>query len=293
MFTACLVDRLRFRRGLAAVLPLLLLSGCGDSPPAPSAAVTRPVQGPPTTATPVAASGDASPPVAAVPPRSDPQAAASDAQLEWERAALARNPALEVVAVDAASHRISVRDKASGALRTVGLDEVAAIPLPSAAPSGAPPPAAAKYAIERDPGGVTITGPGVEITSRAGSGVATTTTGGFAPAEGTQRLGEPMRCQGSRFLRLDNQHLAFAGDGIIIERGCELYLSNSRIEALGAALTADGAKVHLANSTLIGGTSSLKMQHGAEVYVGGSTLRGISRRFDTSELHDLGGNSWD
>jgi hypothetical protein len=133
----------------------------------------------------------------------------------------------------------------------------------------------------------------VSITSRPAPEIATTSTGALAPADGTERLSEPLHCQGGKFLRLDNQRLAFAGDGIVVEQGCELYLTNSHIEALGTALVADASTVHLTNTTIIGGTSSLKMQNGAEVYVGGSTLKGISRRFDSSQLHDLGGNRWD
>jgi len=106
------------------------------------------------------------------------------------------------------------------------------------------------------------------------------------------RRNEPLHCQGSKFLRLDNQRLAFAGDGIVAERGCELYLTNSRVEALGNALIVNGANVHVTNSTIVGGTSSLELRNGAEAYVGGSTLKGLSRRFDTSQLHDLGANQW-
>jgi hypothetical protein len=174
----------------------------------------------------------------------------------------------------------------------------------AAATAGPDAAGAPRYLIERNSSGVTISGPGVEITSHTGDdGAGAAGVGADSPRaalgpaaannEGTPRLSEPLRCQGERFLRLDNQRLVFAGDGIIVERGCELYLTNSRIEALGAALIANASKVHLSNSTLIGGTSSLRLQNGAEVYVAGSTLRGISRRFDTSELHDLGGNRWD
>jgi hypothetical protein len=272
------------------------------------------------------------------PPAGAPAAtAASDSEFEWTRAALARNPALEVLAVDAAERRIRVRERSSGTERSVGVDEVEAMPLaapppapatamtppptaPAASPSptmaapmtasaaaaataGTEAPGAPRYSIERNSSGVTISGPGVEITSHTGDDGAGAAGAGadrgraaLGPAaanEGTPRIAEPLRCQGERFLRLDSQRLVFAGDGIIVERGCELYLTNSRIEALGAALVADASRVHLSNSTLIGGTSSLRLQNGAEVYVAGSTLRGISRRFDTSELHDLGGNRWD
>jgi hypothetical protein len=270
-----------------------------------------------------------------------PQSTAPATELQWARAALARNPALEVVAVDESAQVIRVRDRASGASFNLRPDELLAMPAATAAPDPnanasnaaatvAPAPKTAitegvvpaaepaeppdgeraragdealarsgavpvhrDYDIERDANGVTITGPGVQITTHPGSGIATTSTGALAPAEGLERRNEPLHCQGARFLRLDSQRLAFAGNGIVAEKGCELYLTNSRVEALGTALIADGSKVHLTNSTLIGGTGSLSMQHGAEAYVGGSTLKGISRRFDSSQLHDLGGNLWD
>ena len=283
--------------------------------------------------------------------RPAPQSAAGVTELEWARAALARNPALEVVAVDPGAQLIQVRDRSSGAVMSVRPDQLLAQPLAKDSPEGANVATAASaaagssptkaattavtesavpaaepvaepgkaalaragdeataepprrdlaptihrdYDIERDVHGVTtITGPGVQITTRAGSGVETTTTGALAPAVGIERRNEPLHCQGAKFLRVDGQRLAFAGDGIVAEKGCELYLTNSRVEALGTAVIADGSKVHLTNSTLIGGTASLSMQNGAEVYVGGSTLKGISRRFDSSQLHDLGGNRWD
>jgi hypothetical protein len=101
-----------------------------------------------------------------------------------------------------------------------------------------------------------------------------------------------MRCQGVRFLRIDNQRLAFAGDGVIAEQGCELYITNSRVEALGTALIADAATIHVTNSTITGGTGSFELRAGGEAYVGGSTLTGVPHRFDTAQLHDLGGNQW-
>jgi hypothetical protein len=290
-----------------------------------------------------------------------PQAAHGSGEIDWARAALARNPAIEVVSADEKARAVTVRDKATGALRTVRVDELVAEPpaasgaatdsAATAAPAAAAPaavaqsgaaagaaggssvpapgePAAApgagpaadsaagpaagtgagagrnEYAIERDRSGVHISGPGVSITSSGGSGAAGaggTASSSVSPGAGArsgavempvERRSEPLRCQGAKFLRLDNQRLAFAGDGIVAERGCELYLTNSRVEALGTAIVADAAKIHITNCAIVGGTASLQLQNGGDAYVGGSILKGISRRFDSSELHDLGGNRW-
>ena len=52
----------------------------------------------------------------------------SDAQLEWARAALERNDAIEVVAVDRDARVFTVRDREDGGLHTVALDELVAGP---------------------------------------------------------------------------------------------------------------------------------------------------------------------
>jgi hypothetical protein len=59
--------------------------------------------------------------------------------IEWARAALERNPDLEVVAVDRDAEVFTVRNKRSGVLETVAADAVVARPAASAeTPAGAP-----------------------------------------------------------------------------------------------------------------------------------------------------------
>ena len=248
----------------------------------------------------------------------------SAGELEWARAALARNPALEVVAVDDKARVFTIRTKASGALQTLRLEELSAGPAASvaalpAAPSGATPvaatssvaqpgdtatpaiddrannkdadPAQGAYSIERSSNGVKISGRGLSIASSGAVPVAKDRQSP-APDSGLERRSEPMRCQGSNQIHIDNQRLAFSGDGIIAEQGCEIFITNSRIEALGNALLVDASKIHVTNSMISGGTSSLQLRNRGQAYVGSSTLNGMSRRFDTSQVHDLGGNRW-
>ena len=242
----------------------------------------------------------------------------SAGELEWARAALARNPSLEVVAVDDKARVFTVRVNATGALQTLRLEEMAAGPAasfaarPAASPSVAQPGEAATpaiedtangteadpalaahgaYSIERSSNGVKISGRGLSIASSGLAPVAKDTQSA-SPDGGLERRNEPMRCQGSNQIHIDNQKLAFSGDGIIAEQGCEVFITNSHIEALGNALLVDASKIHVTNSMITGGSGSLQLRNRGQAYVGSSTLSGMSRRFDTSQLHDLGGNRW-
>src|SRR5687768_15312886 len=70
-------------------------------------------------------------------------AAASPTQLAWARAALERNPELEVIATDPQSGVVTVKHRASGEIQTVKASEVtAALPsqLKAMTMQPAPPP---------------------------------------------------------------------------------------------------------------------------------------------------------
>src|SRR5690606_41480875 len=71
--------------------------------------------------------------------------ASSPDETAWARAALERHPAIEVVAQDAKGETFTVRDKATGELRTVRANEVVAA-VPRTAASTSPAPAAAQPA---------------------------------------------------------------------------------------------------------------------------------------------------
>jgi hypothetical protein len=67
-------------------------------------------------------------------------------EIDWAKAALARNPAYEIVATDESAGVFTVRDTAGGAVHTLRLQDLVAAPLPpksvSPAASSASPPAA-------------------------------------------------------------------------------------------------------------------------------------------------------
>jgi hypothetical protein len=107
-----------------------------------------------------------------------------------------------------------------------------------------------------------------------------------------ERRHEPIVCQGSRLLHIDNRNLVFDGNALSAEDGCELHITNSHISAGGIGVLARAANVHIDNSLIEGDQGSIDASQGAQVYAGSSRFRGLSRRLDTAAFHDLGGNVW-
>ena len=103
---------------------------------------------------------------------------------------------------------------------------------------------------------------------------------------------EPIVCQGSRLLHIDNRNLQFDGDAVSAQDGCEIHITNSRIHAAGVGVTARAANVHIDNSLIEGDAASIEVSDGAQIYTTSSKFRGMSRRLDTAAVHDLGGNVW-
>jgi hypothetical protein len=247
-----------------------------------------------------------------------PNAATAEAagELNWARAALQRNPNLELVATDAQSGVFTVRSKRTGETSVVKLSELVAGPAselamaapppapvapepppPSAAPPAAEAPRVASsssngsvagkgYTIERSESGQTrVTGPGVSIVS---SGVAATTSANNAG----QRTVDPMICEGHRMLHFDSRSIYVDGDAIIARGGCEIYITNSRIVAAGTGLIVRDAIVHISNSTIEGSTASFDASDGAQLYLRASTFQGLPRRSEKAVIQDQGGNQW-
>lgn len=180
-------------------------------------------------------------------------------------------------------------------------------PAPSAAGSAAwvsePAASAPAESVHNDtagaqgPGRVLEAGPGYSIKASATESDMAA-AGGARSREASptsaavERRHEPIICQGSRMLHIDNRNLVFDGDALSAEDGCEMHITNSRISASGVGVSARAANVHIDNSQIEGGAASIDASQGAQVYAGSSRFRGMSRRLDTAGFHDLGGNVW-
>jgi hypothetical protein len=241
------------------------------------------------------------------------------AELDWARAALERNPQVKVLSVDTATNSIQVRVKISGEVMTLTPGELAAIPVADLVTPPAPPPppvadaaptppaavapaeapavvateptaepvpeSAPTYTVQREDGRVRVSGPGISIETAPKT--ASTNTEGDAT-----RYDEPIICDGRRFLHLDNRTLNIDGDALTARGGCELHITNSRITATGTALTVLDATVHISNSTLQGGEGSLTTSSAARVFMRGNQFKGLARRSADAKIQDQGGNTW-
>jgi hypothetical protein len=192
-------------------------------------------------------------------------------------------------------------DAAPETSQTTETEPVAATPAASGTPlvegpgysiSRADPKAPAHPVATSD----SLEGPGYRITRDAPRNPAAHSSARNAETEAANgnvvRRTDPIICQGARLMRIDGETLDFAGDALIAEEGCDLYISNARIRAGGVGLIARQARVHIVNSTIDGSAGSYEASQGAELYMSRSTFTGIGRRFDTATMTDLGGNDY-
>jgi len=259
-------------------------------------------------------------------------------EIDWAKAALARNPAYEIVATDENAGVFTVRDTATGVVHTLRLEDLVAAPAPAkaakpalaaAAPAAAPEPVespavpddtAAVVAANQTTqpgddagsGKALVEGPGYSITRGEGAkpqAAATLEGPGYSiarqePAQrqkapdadalpsNVEHRSDPIICQGDRLMHIDGETIEFSGDAFIAEKGCDLYISNTRISAGGVGIIARQARVHIVNSSIGGTRGSYEASEGAEIYVARSTITGVGRRFDTASMNDLGGNAY-
>lgn len=248
-------------------------------------------------------------------------------EMAWASSALERNPTLEIVATDMHAGVFTVRDRRTGEVYAVTLNEIAAAPI---AQLSAPAPAA----VARTPGesvaGVSSSAPeatsqsapasqtaqpgiepvdasmpvaeGQEYTIERTDGQVKVSGPGLsivsgesappvsAKGEPGQRTVDPIICEGRRMMHLDGREIYVDGDAITARGGCELFITNSRIVASATGVVVRDAVVHIANSYVEGGSASLDAEGDAKVYLRGSTLQGMSRRDALAMVEDQGGN---
>jgi hypothetical protein len=141
-------------------------------------------------------------------------------------------------------------------------------------------------------GSVLASGPGYSIKASGSKGGPARPSPSTAPGGAPERLHDPIICQGSRLLHIDNRNLEFDGDAITAEDGCEIHITNTHISAKGIGVLARAANVHIKNSEIDGGSGAVDASDGAQVYAESSRFKGLTRRLESSAFHDLGGNVW-
>jgi hypothetical protein len=238
------------------------------------------------------------------------------AEMSWARAALERNPDIEVIASDPLTGVVTVRHRSSGEVEAIKANELAAV-TPSqlkpmemrAAPPPEPEPAPAQnaqatapdtggspqpgtitsngaYTVDRSGGKLRVSGPGVSIESSGTSAAASSQAGAG------RRAVDPFICEGRRQLQLDSRDIYVEGDAITVRGGCEVFITNSHIVATGTGIVVQDAIVHVSNSQIEGGAASFQADDRAKMYVRGSTFTGIPRRTELAMVQDQGGNRY-
>jgi len=248
-------------------------------------------------------------------------------EMQWARAALERNPNLEIVASDASSGVFTVRERTTGQVHAVKLDEIAAAPVAmlAAAPGAAKidrgssdtevhtaasdeamsDESATEPAAEPEPATSNPPTPLAEgkdyTVQRSGNQVKVSgpgfsiVSGGAAPTvsakgEPGQRTVDPIICEGQRMMHLDGRSIYVEGDAITVRGGCELYITNSRIVASGTGVLVREGSVHIANSYVEGLAASFDAGGDAKLYLRDSIFQGVSRRESVAMVEDQGGN---
>lgn len=230
------------------------------------------------------------------------------AELAWARSALERNPRYEVLASDAQTRVFTVRDRSSGEVETINLNELAAAPIaqlraspPAAAaapePTAAPPPVAAETqtppddqaqqsapaAPSQEPARVADNSPAAAAERAAASEANYTIdrTGGtlrvsgpgvsIVSAGGNARSSEPNRAGAQR------------SEPIICEGRRLLKLDDRNIYVDGDAIIArGGCELYITNSRIIASGTGLIVED-AIVHVANSHIEGANGSFNASD----------
>jgi len=231
-------------------------------------------------------------------------------EIDWAKAALARNPAFEIVATDEGAGVFTVRDKASGVMQTLRVKDLIAAPLPEAAAK----PAVAAAA---SPAEVPVESPSVPddtagtLASSQTTDTATTTSEstGKALAEGpgySITRGEsaapqnaPVTLEGPGYSIARHQtasrnaeqaaaaqvaaNVERRTDPIICQGDRLMRIDGATIEFSGDAVIAEkGCDLYISNSNLsAGGVGIIARQ--ARVHIVNSSIGGSRASYEASE----------
>jgi hypothetical protein len=236
-------------------------------------------------------------------------------ELEWARTALQRNPQIEIVAADAQTHSFTLRDRRSGQVRDVKLNDLAAAPTsdlvraaleapaPRRQPASPPPAAPAEPTTPAADPAVAQT-PAEPPATPPLSAPSTPLTQAASAAETTQTPHEEHKYMIERF----DGELRVTGPGVSIVRSrptgddearketaqrradpiiCEgrrmLHLDNRTLYVEGDAITArGGCELYITNSRIVASGTGIVVRD-ASVHVTNSHVEGADGSFEASD----------
>jgi hypothetical protein len=224
-------------------------------------------------------------------------------EIDWAKAALARNPAYEIVATDESAGVFTVRDTVGGAVHTLRLQDLIAAPVPpktaSVAPSAAPaaepagapvenaqPEAASEPMIaagqpRAGQGEPLAEGPGYSITRGDHEAAATPSTL-EGPGYSITRH-EPEKRQAGASAEQVASNVERRTDPIVCQGDRLMRIDGETIEFSGDAVIAEkGCDLFISNATIsAGGVGIIARQ--ARVHIVNSTIGGSRASYEASE----------
>src|SRR5688572_30080580 len=233
-------------------------------------------------------------------------------ELTWARSALERNPQFEVLASDAQTRVFTVRNRVTGQVETINLNELAAAPIsqiraaavpaaPAAAASAAPPttlpapapaPAVAMNEPEREPESVASAtepqGPGVDNSPAAAAERAQAAEASYT----ISRAGGQLRVSGPGVSIVSTGSAAKSGPNLAGVRSSEpiicegkrlLKLDDRKIYVDGDAIIArGGCELYITNSHIVASGTGLVVED-AVVHVANSQIEGANGSFNATD----------
>jgi hypothetical protein len=235
-------------------------------------------------------------------------------EIDWAKAALARNPAFEIVATDESTGVFTVRDTESGTVQTLRLGDLIAAPAPAkaaarpvaaaAAPAPAEPVEATEAADDTaSPLGIDQTTETVEVTRAApgeplaeGPGYSITRGKAAAPAVAPATLEGPgysisrdgSQAQQAKRTDASGSETVAANverrtDPIVCQGNRLMHIDGETIEFTGDAVIAEkGCDLYISNARIsAGGVGIIARQ--ARVHIVNSTIGGTRGSYEASE----------
>jgi hypothetical protein len=243
-------------------------------------------------------------------------------EVDWAKAALARNPNYEIVATDENTGVFTVRDTASGEVSTLKLGELIAAPRPdkAARPAPAEPAAAETPAVEAaDPalaatgtsedqttdvlpavpptsGTALAEGPGYSITRATGSkpdpasGETLEGPGYRIERAGVERqaASQPARNAGAEATGAPASTVEKRSDPIICQGNRLMRIDGETIEFSGDAVIAErGCDLYISNARIRAGGVGIIARQQARVHIVNSSIGGSRGSYEVSDGAEL------
>jgi hypothetical protein len=232
-------------------------------------------------------------------------------ELTWARSALERNPQFEVLASDAQTRMFTVRNRVTGQVETINLNELAAAPIaqlraaatPLPAPTPAPAPAAAAPTTlpAPAPAPAATNAPEPEQVASAGEQRPSLDNSPAAAAERAQaaeasytidRRGGQLRVSGPGVSIVSTGAGAKSGPNLAGVRASEpiicegkrmLKLDDRKIYVEGDAIIArGGCELYITNSHIVASGTGLIVED-AIVHVANSHIEGVNGSFNATD----------